>query len=155
MSSLGSTRSRNCQHYGEWWFTGCICCRLVHALLYPWKILLSVCAGCAVSWDGEFNEYIEGEVFASAIDLLLNCACFVYIGAWIPFNSFSLPDLGIEPWRLVVLTCGIMILRRIPALLLLYRWIPEIDSWRQALFSGHFGTCIVDTDPCMIDWSFP
>jgi len=37
------------------------------------------------------------------------------------------------------LACGIMALRRIPAILVLYRWIPEIESWRQALFSGHFG----------------
>ncbi|KAF8813994.1 Sodium/hydrogen exchanger [Phlegmacium glaucopus] len=102
-------------------------------------LLAAFAAGSAVSWDGEFNENIEGEVFASAIDLLLNCACFIYIGAWIPFNAFVLPDLGINPWRLAVLACGIMFLRRIPAILVLYRWIPEITSWRQALFSGHFG----------------
>jgi len=30
-------------------------------------------------------------------------------------------------------------LRRIPAILALYKWIPEIASWREALFSGHFG----------------
>ena len=81
------------------------------------------------------------------MDLLLNCACFVYIGAWIPFDAFTFPELGIEPWRLAVLACGIVFLRRIPAILVLYKWIPEIASWRQALFSGHFGTCIVAADP--------
>lgn len=96
--------------------------------------------GSAISWDGEFNLHTEDEVFSSVIDLILNCACFIYIGAWLPFNSFTIPEVGISPWRLVVLTIGIVFLRRIPAILALYKWIPEIASWREALFSGHFGT---------------
>ncbi|KAF8161053.1 Sodium/hydrogen exchanger [Crassisporium funariophilum] len=102
-------------------------------------LLAAFAAGSAISWDGDFNIHTEGEVFASVIDLVLNCACFVYIGAWLPFNAFTIPDLGISPWRLVVLTLGILIFRRIPAILALYKWIPEITSWREALFSGHFG----------------
>jgi len=39
----------------------------------------------------------------------------------------------------VVLSVGIMLLRRIPAILALYKWIPEIATWKEALFSGHFG----------------
>ena len=93
--------------------------------------------GSAISWDGDFNTHTEGEVFSSVIDLVLNCACFVYIGAWIPFEDFN--AYNITPWRLVILTVGIMVLRRIPAILALYKWIPEITSWREALFSGHFG----------------
>ena len=95
--------------------------------------------GCAISWDGEFNDHTEDEVFSSIIDLVLNCACFVYIGAWLPFDSFNSPDLGIVPWRLCVLFVAILFLRRIPAILILYRWVPEIQTWREALFSGHFG----------------
>ncbi|KAG6831000.1 hypothetical protein H0H92_013472 [Tricholoma furcatifolium] len=94
----------------------------------------------AISWDGEFNHHTEGEMFASVIDLVLNCACFVYIGAWFPFGSFNMPELGISPWRLFSLLLIILALRRIPALLVLYKWIPEIGNWREALFSGHFGT---------------
>lgn len=96
--------------------------------------------GTAISWDGHFNDQTENEVFSSVIDLLLNCACFVYIGAWLPFDQFNRPDLGITPWRLVVLFIVILFVRRIPSLLLLYKWVPEIDGWREALFSGHFGT---------------
>ena len=95
--------------------------------------------GSAISWDGYFNVQIENEVFSSVIDLVLNCGCFVYIGAWMPFPSFNTPELGILPWRLVVLFLAILVLRRIPAMLLLYRWIPEISGWKEALFSGHFG----------------
>lgn len=103
--------------------------------------------GSAISWDGHFNVQTENEVFSSVIDLLLNCACFVYIGAWLPFASFNTPELGILPWRLVVLFIAILFLRRIPALLVLYRWVPEISGWKEALFSGHFGTSSSDSSP--------
>lgn len=73
------------------------------------------------------------------IDLILNCGCFIYIGAWLPFTAFNTPELGITPWRLIILFLAILVLRRIPPLLLLYRWIPEISGWKEALFSGHFG----------------
>ncbi|TFY83679.1 hypothetical protein EWM64_g332 [Hericium alpestre] len=102
-------------------------------------LLAAFAAGSAISWDGHFNLQTENEMFSSVIDLVLNCACFIYIGAWIPFEQFNAPDLGITPWRLVVLFLVIVILRRIPPLLLLYKWIPEIRNWREAMFSGHFG----------------
>lgn len=95
--------------------------------------------GNAISWDEHFNDVTENEVFSSVIDLVLNCGCFVYIGAWMPFDAFNSPELGITPWRLVVLFLAILALRRIPSVLLLYRWIPEIRTWREALFTGHFG----------------
>ncbi|TFK44658.1 Sodium/hydrogen exchanger family-domain-containing protein [Crucibulum laeve] len=102
-------------------------------------LLAAFAAGCAISWDGDFNVHTEGEVFASVIDLVLNCACFIYIGAWLPFNTFTDASLGITPWRLVILCIGVLFLRRIPAILALYKWIPEISSWKEALFCGHFG----------------
>jgi hypothetical protein len=111
-------------------------------------------AGTAISWDGDFNVQIEGEAFSSVIDLVLNCGCFIYIGAWLPFDSFTIPNLGIYPSRLAILSVGIMLLRRIPAILALYKWIPEIASWKEALFSGHFGSFIIilithkSTDAC-------
>jgi len=102
-------------------------------------LLAAFAAGSAISWDGHFNVQIENEVFSSVIDLLLNCACFIYIGAWLPFESFNSPELGIAPWRLVVLFFVVLFLRRIPSVLLLYKWIPEIEDWREALMCGHFG----------------
>ena len=102
-------------------------------------LLYSIPTGCTISWDGDFNTHTEGEVFASVIDLLLNCACFIYIGAWLPFQAFTIPEIGITPPKLVLLTVGIMYLRRIPASLVLYKFIPEITSWKEAVFSGHFG----------------
>ncbi|TBU30283.1 Sodium/hydrogen exchanger family-domain-containing protein [Dichomitus squalens] len=102
-------------------------------------LLAAFAAGSAISWDGHFNTQIEDEVFSSVIDLVLNCGCFIYIGAWMPFNMFNAPELDLTPWRLFIVFLAVMILRRIPPLLLLYPWVPEIASWREALFSGHFG----------------
>ncbi|KAF8207055.1 Cation/H+ exchanger [Mycena galopus ATCC 62051] len=102
-------------------------------------LLAAFACGNAISWDQHFNEVTEQEVFSSVIDLVLNCGCFVYIGAWLPFASFDDPALGITPGRLVALFISIMALRRIPSVLLLYRWVPEIKTYREALFTGHFG----------------
>ncbi|KAA1471873.1 Sodium/hydrogen exchanger [Dentipellis sp. KUC8613] len=102
-------------------------------------LLAAFAAGNAFSWDGDFNSQIGNDVFASVVDFVLNCACFIYIGAWLPFDHFNVPALGLSPPRLIALLVLILTLRRIPALLVLYRWVPEIDGWREALFAGHFG----------------
>jgi sodium/hydrogen antiporter len=95
---------------------------------------VSKCAvGSAVSWDGHFNEKTEEESFAAVLDLVFNIACFVYIGAWLPFSSFNSPELGISVWRLLVLFITFLFLRRIPCILALYRWVPDIHNWREAL----------------------
>ena len=104
-----------------------LCCRL------------SLCIGCAISWDGHFNQQTEHDSFSAVLDLVLNCACFVYIGAWLPFDKFHISEIGVTPWRLLILVLILLALRRIPSLLLLYKWIPEIANWREALFCGHFG----------------
>jgi NhaP-type Na+/H+ or K+/H+ antiporter len=41
----------------------------------------------------------------------------------------------------------ILVLRRIPSLLILYRVMPEVSNWREALFCGHFG-------PVSTEWIF-
>lgn len=102
-------------------------------------LLAAFAAGCAISWDGHFHERTENEVFSTVIELVLNCGCFVYIGAWLPFEAFHSPELGITLWRLICVFLCILVVRRIPALLLLFPWVPEITSWKEALFSGHFG----------------
>ncbi|KZV90940.1 hypothetical protein EXIGLDRAFT_648780 [Exidia glandulosa HHB12029] len=102
-------------------------------------LLAAFAAGSAISWDGDFNDQTEDMIFSSVIDLLLNCAAFIYLGAWLPFSSFNLPELGIVPWRLIVLFFAILAVRRLPILLMIYKWVPDIHNWREALFCGHFG----------------
>ena len=103
-------------------------------------IRIRISTGSAINWDGHFRSATHDQIFFTVIDLLLNCGCFVYIGAWMPFSMFDAPELGITPSRLVVLVLAVLLLRRVPPLLLLYKWVPEISSWRDALFTGHFGS---------------
>ncbi|KAG0706133.1 Cation/H+ exchanger [Suillus ampliporus] len=102
-------------------------------------LLAAFAAGCAISWDGHFSSQTEDDIFSSVIDYVLNCGCFIYIGAWLPFSDYNSPEYGITPWKLVLLMIAILVLRRIPFLLMVYKFVPEITSWQEALFSGHFG----------------
>ncbi|KAK0475792.1 Sodium/hydrogen exchanger [Armillaria novae-zelandiae] len=98
-------------------------------------LLAAFAAGTAVSWDGDFNVQTEGEAFAS-----------VHGSGAELFEAFVDPLLGVTPGRLMILLAAILVLRRVPSLLVLYRWIPEIESWREALFVGHFvGAIFVST----------
>jgi NhaP-type Na+/H+ or K+/H+ antiporter len=40
-------------------------------------------------YSGFFNKATEDSMFSNVIDLLFNCACFIYIGMVIPFDEFS------------------------------------------------------------------
>ncbi|KAF9644537.1 hypothetical protein BDM02DRAFT_3102770 [Thelephora ganbajun] len=102
-------------------------------------LLAAFCCGTAFAWDGFFNRQTKEAVFSSVIDLLFNVAGFIYIGAWMPFNDFDDPALGITVWRLVVISILILLLRRLPIMVALYKWIPDIETFREAVFTGHFG----------------
>lgn len=42
-------------------------------------------------------------------------------------------------WRLFVLAILVLLLRRLPVVLALYKFIPAIRTWREAVFTGWFG----------------
>lgn len=48
-------------------------------------------------------------------------------------------ELTLTPWRLLVIAILILLLRRLPAIVTMYHWIPDVKTWREALFTGHFG----------------
>jgi NhaP-type Na+/H+ or K+/H+ antiporter len=57
-----------------------------------------------------------------------------------PFSTFQDPaGTTLQVWRLVVLAICVLLLRRLPEMMALYRWIPDIKTFREAVFSGHFG----------------
>jgi NhaP-type Na+/H+ or K+/H+ antiporter len=102
-------------------------------------LLSAFACGTAFAWDGFFNKATEDAEFSNVIDLLFNCAAFIYIGAIIPFDSFNNHELHIDWWRLVVFAILVLLLRRIPVILALYKFIPDIKTFREAIFSGWFG----------------
>jgi hypothetical protein len=51
----------------------------------------------------------------------------------------TIADLQLDAWRLTVLTILVLLLRRIPIVLATYKWIPDIKTFREAIFAGWFG----------------
>lgn len=102
-------------------------------------LLVGFCAGVAFSNDGWFAQKTEESHVSNVIDLLLNLAYFVYFGSIIPWSSYNRPDWGITPWRLVVIAILVIFFRRIPIMVAMKPMIPDIKTWREALFAGHFG----------------
>jgi hypothetical protein len=114
-------------------------------------LLVAFACGTSFAWDGFFNKQTEESVFSSVIDTLFNVAAFIFVGAWMPFNQFHLnvhqssgttdddPMGAVQVWRLVVLAVLVLLLRRLPVMMAMYRWKPDVKTWREAVFSGHFG----------------
>ncbi|KAL2851575.1 alkali metal cation/H+ antiporter Nha1 C terminus-domain-containing protein [Aspergillus pseudoustus] len=102
-------------------------------------LLIGFAAGVGFSNDGWFTEKTEESHVSNVIDLLLNLAYFVYLGAIVPWEDFNNADIGLSAWRLVVIAILVIFFRRIPIMLLLKPIIPDVKTWREALFAGHFG----------------
>jgi NhaP-type Na+/H+ or K+/H+ antiporter len=105
--------------------------------------LFAFSAGATFSRDGWFSRKTSSSNLANVIDLLLNSTMFVYFGTIIPWSDFTLswPDalVTVTPWRLFFSFVLILVFRRVPAVLLLKKWIPALKTYREALFCGHFG----------------
>ncbi|CAO1622163.1 unnamed protein product [Sympodiomycopsis kandeliae] len=111
----------------------------VNVLLGSDDLLAAFACGTAFAWDGWFTRQTEDSNFSNIVDLLFNVATFIYIGALMPWYEFAHGAAGnINIWRLFVLAIAVLILRRFPVVLALWRWIPDIKTFREAIFSGHF-----------------
>lgn len=102
-------------------------------------LLVGFACGVGFSNDGWFTNKTEEAHVSNVIDLLLNLAYFVYFGTIIPWEQFNDAALGLSAWRLVVIALFVIFFRRIPIMMALKPLIPDIKTWREALFAGHFG----------------
>ena len=118
------------------YFLMAILCVGVGSTLGMDDFLVSFSAGTAFCWDGWFAEKTHKMKLPSIIDLLLNSTMFVYYGSIIPWQDFY--D-GLSPGRLTACAVLILLLRRLPSMLALKWAIPEIKTWNEAIFAGHFG----------------
>lgn len=121
------------------YFVLALFCAGTGATLGTDDLLVGFAAGVGFSNDGWFTQKTEESHVSNVIDLLLNLAYFVYLGAIIPWEQYNAPQLGLTPWRLVVIAIFVIFFRRIPVMMALKPLIPDIKSWREALFAGHFG----------------
>ncbi|CAO3570739.1 unnamed protein product [Mortierella alpina] len=111
----------------------------VVSILASDDLLACFVAGNVFAWDDWFSNEIAEAHIQEIIDMLLNLACFVFIGASIPFSSFGDAALGLSVWRLIVLAIAVLILRRLPYLVAMKPLIPAVKSYREAAFAGWFG----------------
>ena len=121
------------------YFVLALFCAGAGSLLGMDDLLIGFAAGVGFSNDGWFTEKTEESHVSNVIDLLINLAYFVYFGTIVPWDQFNSPAHGLVPWRLVVIALFVIFFRRIPIMLALKPLIPDVKTWREALFAGHFG----------------
>jgi hypothetical protein len=102
-------------------------------------LLIGFAAGVGFSNDGWFTKKTEESHVSNVIDLLINLAYFVFLGSIIPWEQYNSTELQLTPWKLVIIAIFVILFRRIPIMMLLKPVIPDITTWREALFAGHFG----------------
>ncbi|CAD6956309.1 unnamed protein product [Tilletia caries] len=102
-------------------------------------LLAAFISGNVLTWDDRYRVDTEDDEVTNVIDLLLNQTFFLFVGLMIPFDLFNQPEYGITPARLVGLSMLVLIFRRLPALLLHYRFIPSVRDPSEAAFAGYLG----------------
>lgn len=72
------------------------------------------------------------------IDMLLNLSVFMWFGAVCPWSSFLNNDI-IPIYRLIFLGILILLVRRMPIIFAMHKYIHQIEHLAQAAFVGFFG----------------
>ncbi|KAI9189267.1 Na+/H+ antiporter [Blastocladiella emersonii ATCC 22665] len=113
-----------------------ILCVGVVGMLGSDDLLAAFVAGHFLNWNGKFGRETHGEAVNDTLDQILTPAFFVFWGASAPWHELA----HLYPWWKLLLPCfGVLFFRRLPLTLALYRWIPAIKSWNEAVFVGWFG----------------
>ncbi|OXV05287.1 hypothetical protein Egran_06945 [Elaphomyces granulatus] len=117
---------------------------------WGYTILLSILYGAVVGWISmkslhwaeEKNDWFRLETLDDSlqptVDMLLNLAIFMWFGAVCPWDLFAHNDI-IPIYRLVALGVLILLLRRLPVVLAMHRYIRQVEHFSQAAFLGFFG----------------
>lgn len=100
-------------------------------------------AGCTLNWDGSYHAETQTrhDSFNPTIETGMNSATFIFLGTVMPWDQFHMPeDTGLTILRLVGLGFLMLVFRRIPVVLMGYRFMPKVcRDWKEALFLGYFG----------------
>ncbi|CAN6623886.1 na(+)/H(+) antiporter [Trichomonascus vanleenenianus] len=123
----------------SFYFVIALFCTGVGSIIGVDDLLVSFAAGTAFSWNGSYAKKTEESHVSNVIDLLINMSFFVYFGAIVPWDQFNNGAIGLNAWRLVVIAILVLLFRRIPIIFMVKPITPDIRTWREALFCGHFG----------------
>lgn len=102
-------------------------------------LLAAFACGSAFAWDGWFQKQTADSNFSSIVDLIFNIATFIYIGAEMPWKEFVDGDMNLSVGRLIGLSILVLVLKRIPIVLALWKFIPDVKTFHEAMFTGFFG----------------
>lgn len=102
-------------------------------------VLACFVAGNAFAWDNWFSNETKEAHLQEVVDMIFNYAYFIYLGASLPWDSYNGSLEGLSYGNLILIGFLLLLLRRLPAVLLLSRFIPAIKTLREALFAGWFG----------------
>lgn len=100
-------------------------------------VLACFIAGNAFTWDDWFRLETQDDSLQPTIDMLLNVTIFMWFGAVCPWSLFVHGPVPL--YRLVPLGLLVLALRRLPWVLAVRNYLPQIEHLRQAVFVGFFG----------------
>ena len=103
------------------------------------ELLACFVCGSAMNWDGELHEDDMHSHFSEGIDAILDASVFTTLGTILPWSVWFDPDSPIPVARLVGFGVLVILFRRLPAVLVLYKWIPQIRTLKEGFFVGWFG----------------
>lgn len=101
-------------------------------------VLACFIAGNVFTWDDWFRLRTLDDSLQPTVDMLLNLSIFMWFGAICPWPKFLHNDI-IPIYRLISLGILILLLRRLPIVFALHKFIHQIEEKRQAVFMGFFG----------------
>ncbi|KAL2002896.1 hypothetical protein VTN02DRAFT_5613 [Thermoascus thermophilus] len=101
-------------------------------------LLACFVAGNVFTQDDWFRLETMDDSLQPTVDMLLNVAIFMWFGAVCPWASFVHNDI-IPIYRLIFLGILILLVRRMPIVLAMHKYIHQIEHLSQAAFVGFFG----------------
>ncbi|WP_036482437.1 cation:proton antiporter [Myxosarcina sp. GI1] len=97
-------------------------------------ILAVFMAGVGFDLVIKASDRLQEENVQDAFDLITTTVTFTLFGLFLPWQEWL--SIG---WQGLALVVAILLLRRLPAFLLLNRFIPHTQGYKDALFMGWFG----------------
>ncbi|KAL3435165.1 Sodium/hydrogen exchanger family-domain-containing protein [Aspergillus tetrazonus] len=101
-------------------------------------LLACFVAGNVFTQDDWFRLETMDDSLQPTIDMLLNLAVFMWFGAVCPWHLF-LDNNVIPIYRLIPLGILILLVRRMPIIFAMHKYIEQIESLFQTTFVGFFG----------------
>ncbi|KAJ5643146.1 Cation/H+ exchanger [Penicillium longicatenatum] len=101
-------------------------------------LLACFIAGNVFTQDDWFRLETIDDSLQPTIDMLLNLSMFMWFGAVCPWSSFLNNDI-IPIYRLIFLGILILLVRRMPIIFAMHKYIHQIEDLSHAAFVGFFG----------------